>query len=98
MKFSIILVSTFLSWAAYDHNLFRRKNDSYVFSEDEIVSLEKVGQKKRALLKREHLSVIPAWHKARKKPTRLKCNYFSTSSRDVRNSDQRKIRRRFNNA
>ena len=98
MKIVIILISTFLPWAAIDLNLLRRRGDSYASDATEI-SLELGGdelhQKKK--VQQHRLNVIPPWHRGLKRPVRSRCNYFSTKSRDPRDSDQRKIRRRINN-
>lgn len=93
-----LIISTFLSWAAFDLNLFRRRGDLHVYSEDEIsldLGADALHQKKR--IKQHRLNVIPIRYRGIRRPVRSKCNYFSTKSRDVRDSDQMKIRRKFNN-
>lgn len=96
MHISILLFSTLLSWAAYDLNLFRRRG-AVVSAAIEISygESETLRQKK---VHRHRLDVIPPWQRGRKKVFVSRCNYFSTKPRDVRFSDQRKIRRMFNNA
>jgi hypothetical protein len=98
MKISIILISTFLSWATYDTHLFRRRKNFYAANDDEISFelTEEVLQKKKKTI-RHRLDVIPRRYRGLKKPVRAKLNYFSSKPRDVRSSDQKKIRRRFNN-
>lgn len=98
MKITVIFISTFLAWVAFDHNLYRRRRESY--------SLDGVGlsisegqatasQKKRVVQQR--LDVIPPHLRKRSVKLRTKCNYRGTKSRDNRDSNQRSIRRKFNN-
>jgi hypothetical protein len=98
MKVSTILVSTFLTWSAYDSNLFRRRRDSFTSNQTSIsLTAEDEELREAKAVQRHRLDVIPARYRRVRTPVRLKCNYFSTKSRDVRDSDQKKIRRRFNN-
>jgi hypothetical protein len=98
MKIMTLLISTFLTWAAFDSNVFRRRKDSYALSETEIsFSLGTDTLRQKEKIHRDRLDVIPAWHRGAIKPVRTKCNYFLTKSRDLRDSDQKKIRRRFDN-
>lgn len=97
MRISNIIISIFLTWVAYDSNLFRRRRS---YAATNIVSIlpadeenEKVLHKKKI---QHRLDVIPKRHRLRQK-RRERCNYFSTKPRDVRFSDQMKIRRMFNN-
>jgi hypothetical protein len=97
MKILIFLIITFLPWAAFDTNLFRRRRDS--FDTESGISLDLGSdffqQKKK--VRQLVLNVIPLKHRSLRKAVSTKCNYFSTKSRDPRNSNQRKIRRKFNN-
>lgn len=95
MKIMTIFVSLFLSWAAYDQNLFRRRRESFSHGSIEFVLSESELEEKKQV--QQHLSVIPPWHRSLPKRVRLRVNYFSTKPRDVRFSNQRKIRRMFNN-
>ena len=98
MKITLLLISTILSWTAFDHNLFRKRRSLSSHSLQQIWNdpeLEQLQQKKRVLVRR--LDVIPKSFRDYRKPSRSKCNYFSTKPRDVRYSDQMKIRRRINN-
>lgn len=97
MRISTLLISTFLTWAAYDTNLFRRRRDYVAANALETLPAdeenEKILQQKKI---QNRLDVIPKHHRHRQ-ITRSRCNYFSTKPRDVRFSDQQKIRRMFNN-
>ncbi len=99
MRTTVLLLFSFLSWAAYDTNLFRKRRDSYSVTAIEIsldeLSFEQEQQQKKIL--RRNQDIIPAWHRGQRKPEVSRCNYFSTKPRDVRFSNQRKIRRMFNN-
>ena len=98
MKILILFTSTFLTWAAFDRNLFRRRADSYATNASEIsfeLGADELRQKKK--IQQKYLNVIPARYRKRPARLRMKCNYFGSKSRDSRDSDQRKIRRRFNN-
>jgi hypothetical protein len=96
MRLALLVLSTFLSWPAYDLNLFRRRRDSLTATATEISENEGQEFRQRKQIKRHHLDVIPRRYREQKKPVPLRCNYFSTKPRDVRFSDQRKIRRMFN--
>lgn len=99
MQIAIILISTLLSWTAFDPNLFRRRNHSFTWVAGFSLTHEEEGlQQKKKIQKQNRLDVIPPKYRQIKKPFRGKCNYFSTKPRDVRFSDQMKIRRMFNNA
>ncbi|PIS10778.1 MAG: hypothetical protein COT73_07635 [Bdellovibrio sp. CG10_big_fil_rev_8_21_14_0_10_47_8] len=98
MKKPAILISTFLSLVAFDTNFFRRKetldgSSQIEFSRD--LGSESLQEKKA--FRRERRDVIPARYRNIEQPVPSRCNYFSTKSRDVRDSNQRKIRRKFNN-
>lgn len=92
-----ILIVILFSWVAYDRNLFRRResifsNELYSYSiapEPEHENERKNQQDRR--------NVVPDWFPTTNSRLRSKCNYFSTKPRDVRFSNQRKIRRMFNN-
>lgn len=98
MKIKSILISTLLTWTAYDQNLFRRRTGFYNTTAV-AVSLDHGADelRQREKVQHRHLSVIPPWLRGSRPRVRLKCNYFRTDSRDARYSDQRKIRRRINN-
>lgn len=98
MRIKTILISTFLTWTAFDLNLFRRRGQSYAFSTIEI-SLAQDGDELREAeeIERHRWDVIPPWLRGARPRVKSRCNYFSTKPRDVRYSDQRKIRRRINN-
>lgn len=92
-----ILVSAFLSWAAFDRNLFRARRLP-AGSVQAPVSLSWEQEQVRKAKRNQHrLNVIPQRYRRARTPLRSKCKYHSVKSRDVRDSDQRKIRRRFNN-
>lgn len=97
MKIIFLFISIFLSWVAFDPGLFRRRYNSYNIAvvEFTLTEVDEVQQQKKVQQKR--LDVIPLRYRNRKKPERMKVNYFSTKPRDVRFSNQRKIRRMFNN-
>ena len=98
MKITVIFISTFLTWVAFDHNLYRRRRETYSLDAVEL-SLSEAGetttQKKR--VRQQRLAVIPPH--LRKRAVRLysKTNHKSAKSRDRRDSNQRSIRRKFNN-
>ena len=100
MQIAILLITSFLSWAAYDTNLFRRRRDAYGLAAIEVsqeeLKHEQEQQQQKVL--RQNRDVIPTRFRDIRKPVALRCNYFSTKPRDVRFSDQRKIRRMFNNS
>lgn len=95
MKISVILTSVFLSWVAFDHNLHRRYDSSH----GETASLydEELKKQKIRKLQRKNADVIPVKFRRRKVKLRAKCSYKSVKSKDHRDSDQRKLRRKFNN-
>ena len=95
MKRISILLSTFLTWAAFETGLFRRRKDSYDASAIELALAPE--EEKRQQKKLRVSNVIPHWIRKRRPKFRHKLNYFSTKSRDVRDSDQQKIRRKINN-
>jgi len=97
MKISILFISTLFSWAIFDPSLFRRRSNSYniVALEFSLNEVDEVQQKKK--VQKEHSDPIPLHYRKRKKPERSKLNYFSSKPRDVRFSNQKKIRRMFNN-
>ena len=96
MKISILFVSLFLTWTAYDQNIFRRPREQFQLTAiEEFFSESEVQQKKQ--LRRHRLDVIPARYRNLRPPEKQRVNYFSTKPRDVRFSNQRKIRRMFNN-
>jgi hypothetical protein len=94
-----ILISLFLTWVAFDADLFRRRRDGHASNSID-VSLDQGSDELRQTKKIRalHRSVIPTHLRIAKKQYRSKLNYFSTKSRNGRDSDQRKIRRKFNNA
>jgi hypothetical protein len=99
MQLTILLIASLLSWAAYDTNLFSRRRDSYSLTAIE-VSLEELNheqEQQQEKVLRQRRDVIPKWRRDIRKPMASRCNYFSTKPRDARFSDQRKIRRMFNN-
>lgn len=98
MKITFIFISTFLTWVAFDHNLYRRRRETYSLDSVELSISEgeaTAPQKKKMVLKR--LDVIPPHLRKRAVKLRTKCSYRSTKSRDSRDSNQRSIRRKFNN-
>lgn len=98
MRITIYLTTLFLPWLAYDQNLFRhgRHRSAFYYSYATNTDQEK-KQREQKEIKQHHGSVIPPWLKKPKPKLRMKCNHFSVKSRDVRDSNQRMIRRRFNN-
>jgi len=98
MRISLFLITSFLSWAAYDTNLFRKRQDSIAIVTIEI-SLDELNEEHRQQQKvhRRNLDVIPDSYRNQRRPVTSRCNYFSTKPRNVRFSNQRKIRRMFNN-
>lgn len=98
MKNLIIVLSTFLSWSAFDLQLFRRRRDSL---EGKVIEFSLTEEMKETELKkksiRHRLEVIPPRFRKRKVKLKAKCNYTGTKSKDVRDSNQRMIRRKFNN-
>lgn len=98
MKISTILITTCLVWAAFDNNLFRRRRDQ--FGSGPSVSYDAEAEARRELKKRQpsRREVIPPWYESAPLKLKMKVNHFSAKTKDPRYSDQRKIRRRFNNA
>ncbi|MGE4133861.1 MAG: hypothetical protein AB7F86_19650 [Bdellovibrionales bacterium] len=95
MKIRAILISTFLSVVAFDQNLFRRREGVYSSTAGISLTLaDEVQQKKKMARPR---SVIPPWWTDPAAPVRSKCSYVSVKSKDPRDSNQRKIRRRIMN-
>ena len=98
MKITVIFISTFLTWVAFDHNLYRRRRETYSLDAVEL-SLSEAGetttQKKR--VRQQRLPVIPPHLRKREVRLYSKVNHKSTKSRDRRDSNQRSIRRKFNN-
>jgi hypothetical protein len=94
MRITIILISTFLSWAVYDTNLFRRRQQSVAAIAAEVLPDEEDAREQKEI---QHREIIPPWYRKKKLQIRQRCNYFSVRPRDVRYSDQQKIRRRINN-
>lgn len=98
MKITFIFISTFLTWVAFDHNLYRRRRETYSLDSVELSISEgeaTAPQKKKVVL--ERLDVIPPHWRKRAVKLHSKCNYRGTKSRDARDSNQRSIRRKFNN-
>ncbi len=95
MRITLYLTTLLLNWIAYDLNLFRGKRDAYASLNYATYDSLKEQKQVKKLIK---LNVIPPWLRAMKRPrVRMKVNHFSGKSRDVRDSNQRKIRRKFNN-
>ncbi len=98
MKISKVIIVTLFAWVAYDSNLFRSRGVRFALSstsismEDAIEALREVKEVKRH--KRE---VIPPCCRPGEPKLKMKVNHFSSKTKDPRYSDQRKIRRRFNN-
>lgn len=98
MKIPFLIISTFLSLSAFDPQLFRRRHEGAQLSAIEFSQLEGENEQLTERESQRHrLDVIPPKLRNIRKPVRSKCNYFSTKPRDVRYSDQQKIRRRINN-
>ena len=98
MKTAIIFISTFLTWVAFDQNLYRRRRETYSISAIELSITEAgetVTQKKR--MQQQRLNVIPPHLRKRQVKQYSKCNHKSVKSMDRRDSNQRSIRRKFNN-
>jgi hypothetical protein len=98
MKILIIILSPLLTWTAFDRNLFRRRHEVSNLGIIEIsaeLNLSELQQKKK--IQKRLSTIIPKSYRLTKKPVRSKCSYVSVKSKDARDSDQRKIRRRFNN-
>lgn len=98
MKITVIFISTFLTWAAFDHNLYRRRRESYSLDAVEI-SLSEAGEaiSQKKQVRQYRLNVIPRHLRKREVKLYSKVNHKSTKSMDRRDSNQRSIRRKFNN-
>ncbi len=99
MRTVLFTTMALLTWAIYDPNLFRRRSASTGPTSIELTlsDLAEEGQRQKKIIRR-NAEVIPWWHRNKKSPVVSRCNYFQTNPRDVRFSNQRKIRRMFNNA
>ena len=101
MRIATLLVSLFLTSAAYDLNLFRGGGGvASVASELEIGlsgATDELRQKKKIRQQQPRHAVIPPWMRGRRSPVPRRVKYVSVKSRDVRDSNQRLIRRKFNN-
>jgi hypothetical protein len=96
MKILAIFSSTFLVWAAYDSNLFRRRGERYASSHISYVAGPE-SQVQHKVKKHYQREVIPPWYKRPPPKLKMKVNHFNVKTKDPRYSDQRKIRRRINN-
>ena len=97
MRSILILLTTLLSLNAYDRRLFNRKSANLVILAelDDFADEANLSQKQNKIVRR---APIPAfYYKGVRRSVRSKCNYFKTKSRDVRDLDQRKIRRKHTN-
>lgn len=96
MKITVLFISTFLSWVAFDHNTFRRRRN--LSSEVTISIAEDINNSQQETkIKKQRFETIPERFRQRPVKLKSKCNYKGTQSRDRRSSNQRAIRRRFNN-
>jgi len=98
MKKFIICLTTLLSWVAFEPGHHRRRRHfpettSIEIAVDDELTEHFLEQK----IARKRFDVIPKKFRVRQVKLRSKCNYFSVKSRDVRDSNQKKIRRRINN-
>lgn len=100
MTLTMRLIFAVLFWIAVDVNLISRRQ-RLLFSgrkgavlNDDLESIEK--KLKRKVQKRT--SPIPNWIQLEEVKYKPKVNYFSTKSRDHRDSNQRSIRRKCINA
>lgn len=98
MKIIILYISTLLTWVAFDPGAHRRRrgfsygqNTELFLTEDE----QELQQEKKLI--RHRLDVIPKRFRGIRSLQRIKFHSATTKSKDPRDSDQRKIRRRFNN-
>jgi hypothetical protein len=99
MKISKILTAVFLSWTAIDLDLYREGARKSTRATEELLILgEDVVRKKKRVLCRRRTNAIPPWLRRAKLVLHSRVNHSSGRSRDPRDSDQRKIRRKFNNA
>lgn len=96
MKILSILVSLCLNWVAFDMNLFRRRAGRLHTPSAEL-TLAEDGQHAKRRIARKRSNVIPPWLRGARAVVRMKVNHFSPKSKDPRDSDQQKIRRKFNN-
>ena len=98
MRITISLAAILFPWFAYDQNLFRRRrlesSSSFAIYDSEG---EREGEQKEVKQQLKRLDVIPPWLRGGRPRLRMKVNHFSGKSRDVRDSNQRMIRRKFNN-
>ena len=93
-----ILVLIFLPWTAYDLDLFRRQTKGHVLRFTDLSFVENPDEfRLKKQIQKLHSNVVPLRLRAGKSPARSKCSYYSIKSRDIRDSNQRKIRRKFNN-
>lgn len=98
MKITVLFISTFLTWVAFDHNLYRRRRESYSLDSVELsISEGQATAPQKKKVKQLRLDVIPQHLRKRSVKLRAKCSYKDTKSRDNRDSNQRSIRRKFNN-
>lgn len=97
MKIPAILFSIFLPWVAYDTNLFRRRDGFHASSDVELVLTDKEVRLRKAV-QQFRFNVIPFHLRKPKLRVRSKASYYRVKSFDPRDSNQRKIRRKFNNA
>jgi uncharacterized protein YktA (UPF0223 family) len=95
MKISVIFTSFFLSWVAFDPNIHR--SSVATFSREAALYDEETKKQKLRKIYKRNRDVIPPKFRKRKVKLRSRCSYSGTKSKDHRDSDQRKIRRRFNN-
>lgn len=99
MRITTFLTSAFLSYAAYDLNLFRRRKSGYQASSaiEHSLAGNELKEREQKKVKYERTNVIPPWLLAKQPKLRMKCNHFSGKSKDPRDSNQRAIRRKFSN-
>ncbi len=95
MKIVRWIVAAFLPWAAVDTELLRRRKSP--LARGETIELEIAGDREVKRVRRKRRSVIPIGYRHAEKPVRRKVNHTSSKSRDVRDSNQRMIRRKFSN-
>lgn len=98
MRKIVLFISTLLTWVAFDYNLHRRRRSLIADDVIEITLFEEESQfQQQKKIQRHHLDVIPARLRHRKVRLYSKCSYKGTRSRDQRDSNQKAIRRKFNN-